>query len=287
MIAPFEGQRSRLVAVAYGMLGSVMDAEDIVQEAWIRWSATDRADIESPAAFLTTMVTRMSIDRLRSSQKRRETHVGPWLPEPIVAGSDPADIVAEAEQFSLGFLHAMEGLNPVERAVFLLREGFDFDYSEIAEIVGRTPDNCRQLASRARSRIPHQPRNRIGHLDTERKVVMEAMLAVTTGDIDRLVNVLAADVVAWSDGGATRRAARHPIVGSHRVSRFLVGLYRNGQKLSPTTFMVTANGQVAIQMEIGGKTFGVMVFDVIEAKIQGIRNIVNPDKLQSLEETSR
>ena len=279
MSDPFGSERPRLVAVAYGMLGSMMDAEDIVQDAWIRWSSADRSDVRNPAAFLTTMVTRMSIDRLRSAQARRESHVGPWLPEPIVAGSDPADIVAEAEQFSLGFLQAMEGLNPVERAVFLLREGFDFDYSEIADIVDRSPENCRQLASRARSHIAHPPRKAARALETEQQVVMQAMFAVTTGDIDRLVDLLAADVVSWSDGGAKRRAARYPVVGAHRVSRFLVGLARNGEKFSPVTFMVTVNGEPGVQMEIGGEPYGVMVFEIVEGKIQGIRNVVNPDKL--------
>lgn len=279
MTDPVERERPRLIAVAYGMLGSMMDAEDIVQEAWIRWSSADRSTVRNPAAFLTTMVTRMSIDRLRSAQARRETHVGPWLPEPIVSGSDPAEIVAEAEQFSLGFLHAMEGLNPVERAVFLLREGFDFDYSEIAEVVDRSPDNCRQLASRARSHIGHPPRKPVRDMDAERQVVMQAMVAVTTGNIESLVDLLAADVVSWSDGGAGRRAARHPVVGAHRVSRFLVGLARNGEKLSPLTFMVTANGEPAVQMEIGGEPYGVMVFEIVEGKIQSIRNVVNPDKL--------
>lgn len=282
MTASFEAHRTRLIAVAYGMLGSMMDAEDIVQDAWIRWSSQDRSGIDSPAAFLTTMVTRMSIDRLRSAQKRRETHVGPWLPEPIASGNDPADIVAEAEQFSLGFLQAMEGLNPVERAVFLLREGFDFDYAEIAEIVDRTPDNCRQLASRARSRIAQPPRRPARDLESERTVVMQAMMAVTMRDVDGLVDLLAADVVSWSDGGAKRRAARYPVIGADKVARFLIGLSRNGEKLTPSTSMVMVNGEPAIQIDIGGELYGVMAFEIVEDRIQGIRNVINPDKLAYL-----
>ncbi len=196
-----------------------------------------------------------------------------------MTGADPADIVAEAERFSLGFLQAMERLNPVERAVFLLREGFDFDYAEIAPIVERTPENCRQLASRARSHVAQPPRKPARDLDIERQVVMQAMVAVTMGDIDRLVALLAADVVAWSDGGSKRRAARHPVIGAHRVSRFLIGLHRNGERLAPTSHMVSANGEPAIQIEIGGEPYGVMVFEVHEGRIQGIRNVVNPDKL--------
>ena len=279
MTDPFEEHRGRLVAVAYGMLGSMMDAEDIVQDAWIRWSSTDRSDVLSAGAFLTTMVTRMSIDRLRSARVRRETHVGPWLPEPITTEHDPADIVAEAEQFSLGFLQAMEGLNPVERAVFLLREGFDFDYSEIAEIVDRTPENCRQLATRARSHIAHPPRKPARDLDGERQVVMAALTAVVSGDIDGLVDVLAADVVSWSDGGPTRRAARYPVIGARRVAQFLVGIARNGQAMSPVTTMVTVNGEPAVRIDVDEETYGVMVFEILEGRIQAIRNIVNPDKL--------
>ncbi len=276
----FTAQRPRLIGVAYGMLGSMADAEDVVQDAWIRWQRTDHNSIRSPLAFLTTMVTRMSIDRLRSAQRRRESYVGPWLPEPIVErAEDPADIVAEAEHFSLAFLHALENLGPVERAVLLLREAFDFDYAEIADIVNKSPDNCRQIASRARGRVAEPPRRRHGDLERERIVVTAALQAIQTADVDGLIDVLAQDIIAWSDGGPNRRAARHPVIGSARVARFLIGIARQsvGMQLSATP--VTIGGDPGVRLDIGDETYGVMAFDVVEDRIQAIRSVVNPDKL--------
>jgi RNA polymerase sigma factor (sigma-70 family) len=148
-----DGERGRLFAIAYGMLGSSVEAEDAVQEVFARWHEADRSAVRSPAAFLTTMVTRLAIDRLRSAERRRIEYVGPWLPEPLVSEFDPAAVVAEAEQLSLALLATLERLNPVERAVFLLRDVFDFDYSEIAEIVDKTEANCRQIGRRARTRV--------------------------------------------------------------------------------------------------------------------------------------
>lgn len=277
----FESSRQRLMAVAYGMLGSVMDAEDIVQDAWLRWSTVDRSDVREPLAFLTTMVTRMSIDWLRSARHRREQYVGPWLPEPIVSelSDDPADRVAEAEALSLGFLTALERLNPVERAVLLLRDGFDFDYSEIAEMLGKTIENCRQIASRARGHVGRPARESDRDLDHDQAIVSAAMAAVTQGDIDRLVDLLAADVISWSDGGPKRRAARHPISGAHRVSIFLTGIAKQGFALEPTFRFVRANGWLAVAIDVDGSRYGVMAFDIVDDRIQGILHQVNPDKL--------
>lgn len=276
----FKSQRPRLIGVAYGMLGSVADAEDIVQDAWIRWQAVDQRGVRSPAAYLTTMVTRMSIDRLRSARVRRETYVGPWLPEPIVEhAEDPADTVAEAERFSLAFLHAMENLAPVERAVLLLREGFDYDYAEIADIVDKSPDNCRQIAARARGRVHEPPRRRDGDLDRDHSVVAAALKAVRAADIDGLIDVLAQDIVAWSDGGPKRRAARHPVIGADRVARFLIGIARQSVGMELTATRVTIGGDPGVRLDIGGETYGVMAFRVVEDRIQAIRSVVNPDKL--------
>jgi RNA polymerase sigma-70 factor (ECF subfamily) len=276
----FTTHRPRLIGVAYGMLGSMADAEDVVQDAWIRWQTTDHNSIRSPLAFLTTMVTRMAIDRLRSAQVRRESYVGPWLPEPIVErAEDPADIVAEAERFSLAFLHAMEGLAPVERAVLLLREAFDFDYAEIADIVDKSPENCRQIASRARGRVAQPARHRGRDLERERVVVTAALEAIGSADVEGLIDLLTQDIVAWSDGGPNRRAARHPVVGSERVARFLIGIARQsvGQRL--TASPVTIGGDPGVRLDIEGETYGVMAFDVVEGRIQAIRSVVNPDKL--------
>jgi RNA polymerase sigma-70 factor (ECF subfamily) len=280
VIDVFEAERARLIAVAYGMLGSMADAEDIVQEAWIRWQAVDEDAIRSPAAFLTTMVTRMSIDRLRSARQQRETYVGPWLPEPVVTRSqDPADIVADAEHFSLAFLHALENLTPVERAVLLLREAFDYDYTEIAEIVDKRPDNCRQIAARARGRIAEPPRRRSGDPDREREVVAAALHAVRAADVERLISVLADDIVAWSDGGPDRRAARHPVIGSERVARFLIGVAHQSIGADLTATPISIGGDPGVRLASGDEVYGVMVFRVAEERIQSVRSVVNPDKL--------
>ncbi|MDH3306020.1 MAG: RNA polymerase sigma factor SigJ [Acidimicrobiia bacterium] len=276
----FTTHRPRLIGVAYGMLGSMADAEDVVQDAGIRWQTTDHNSIRSPLAFLTTMVTRMAIDRLRSAQVRRESYVGPWLPEPIVErAEDPADIVAEAERFSLAFLHAMEGLAPVERAVLLLREAFDFDYAEIADIVDKSPENCRQIASRARGRVAQPARRRGRDLERERVVVTAALEAIGSADVEGLIDLLTQDIVAWSDGGPNRRAARHPVIGSERVARFLIGIARQNVGQQLTASPVTIGGDPGVRLDIGGETYGVMAFDVVEDRIQAIRSVVNPDKL--------
>ncbi|MDH4280750.1 MAG: RNA polymerase sigma factor SigJ [Acidimicrobiia bacterium] len=261
----FDAERSRLIAVAYGMLGSMADAEDIVQDAWIRWQNVDQHSVRAPAAYLTTMVTRMSIDRLRSARHRRESYVGPWLPEPVVAHSnDPADIVAEAEHFSMAFLHALENLTPVERAVLLLREAFDYDYTEIADIVDKSPDNCRQIATRARGRVAEPPQRRNGDPEREHRVVAAALRAVRAADVDGLISVLADDIVAWSDGGPKRRAARHPVVGAARVARFLIGVAR--QSLGPELRVtpVTIGGDPGVRLASADELYGVLTFRVEE-----------------------
>ncbi len=280
MTDPFATHRARLIAVAYGMLGSMAEAEDVVQDSWLRWQGVDHDSVRSPVAYVTTMVTRMSIDRLRSARHRREAYVGPWLPEPIVEqAGDPADIVAEAEHFSLAFLHAMENLTPVERAVLLLREGFDYDYAEIADIVGKSPENCRQIAARARGHVAEPARRRDADPERERVVVMAALEAVRAADLDGLIAVLAQDIVAWSDGGPKRRAARHPVIGAERVGRFLIGIARQGVGLPLTVTSVTIGGDPGVRLDIGGETYGVMAFRVVEDRIQTIRSVISPDKL--------
>ncbi len=222
----FEANRSRLVAIAYGMLGSTMEAEDVVQEAYLRWQRVDATSVDSPAAYLTTIVTRLAIDALRSARRRRETYVGPWLPEPLITSfeQDPAEIVAEAERMSLSLMTALERLNPVERAVLLLREVFDMDYAAIADIVDKSPANCRQIATRARERAGDTTRSPRSDAETEQRIIDEYIAALTSGDVDRLADVFAEDVVLWTDGGGHVRAARHLLNGSWRVARHLIGV---------------------------------------------------------------
>lgn len=281
-IGAFEEQRGRLTAIAYGILGSVMEAEDVVQDAWLRWASTDWEKVDEPAAFLTTVVTRLAIDRLRSASRRRETYVGPWLPEPIVTetGDDPADTVAEAERISMALLVALERLNPLERAVFLLREVFDYDYADIAPIVDRTPTACRQIATRARTRIGDPERAQPVPAEAQQSLVEGFLRALASGEVEDLASRLAADVVLWSDGGGVRRAARHPVHGVDRVSTFLLNIARQGRKDGGRARVAQANGGPALLLEYPGEIYGVMTLDIREGVVTAIRTVINPEKLQ-------
>lgn len=292
-VAVFEAERPRLTGIAYALCGQVMDAEDVVQDAWLRWAgAPDRAAIVNPAAWLTTVVSRLALDRLRSAHHRRETYVGPWLPEPLVTatslvgggggpGHDPGEVVAEAERLSLAFLAAVERLNPVERAVLLLREVFDLDYAEIAEVVGRTADNCRQIARRARDRVgdsgrPHRPAP-----DREEELAGAFFAALAGGDLDHLRSLLAADVNLHSDGGGKARAALHPILGADRVARFLIGVTRKRQVGDRVGF-VRINGDPALYLQRQGRPLGVIVVQIDDGVVTDIKAVLNPDKLGHL-----
>ena len=277
----FEAQRPRLTGIAYGMLGSVMDAEDVVQDAYLRWSRVDPADVESPAAYLTTVTTRLAIDRLRSAQQRRETYVGPWLPEPMVTlDDDPADLVATAERLSMALLVTLERLNPVERAVLLLRDVFDFDYPAIADVVDRSPQNCRQIASRARERVGDPARAR--PLEQEqRRLATEYAAAIASRDVAGLARILAEDVVLWSDGGGQVRAARHPQAGRDRVASYLVSVSQQAPD-DVDVELVTVNGSLGWLASSAGVPLATISFDIADQLITGIRVVLNPDKLSHL-----
>ncbi|MEZ5407125.1 MAG: RNA polymerase sigma factor SigJ [Acidimicrobiales bacterium] len=292
-VAVFQAERPRLTGIAYALCGQVMDAEDVVQDAWLRWQGVaDRAAIVNPAAWLTTVVSRLALDRLRSARNQRETYVGPWLPEPLVTatalvgggggpGPDPGDVVAEAERLSLAFLAAVERLNPVERAVLLLREVFDLDYADIAEVVGRTADNCRQIARRARDRVggtgrPHRPGP-----EREGELAAAFFTALAGGDLDHLRSLLAADVHLHSDGGGKARAALHPVLGADRVARFLIGVTRKRQP-GDRVALVRINGDPALYLQRRGRPLGVIVIQVDDGVVSDIRAVLNPDKIGHL-----
>lgn len=279
----FERNRPRLTGVAYGMLGSVMEAEDVVQEAYLRWQGVDLVDIDSPEAYLTTIATRLAMDRLKSAQARRETYVGPWLPEPLVSSfsRDPADVVAEAESLSMTLLMALEGLTPVERAVLLLREVFDLDYAEIADIVDKSPANCRQIARRAREKAATREKPPSGDVEVESRILSRYLEEVSRGNVEGVASVFAQDVVLWSDGGGKARAARHALYGARRVARHLVGV--RPQTPEGTEIRIArVNGQPAILGVLDGRVIGSISFEIEEGQVITVHAVLNPEKLQHL-----
>jgi RNA polymerase sigma-70 factor, ECF subfamily len=282
----FESHRHHMFAVAYRMLGSVNEAEDAVQETWIRWAAADRDSIESARGWLTTVTGRLCVDRLRSAQKRRETYVGPWLPEPLIqADDDPAEHAALADSLSLAFLELLERLDPVERAAFLLREVFAEDYADVAAAIDRSEVACRQIVHRAKERLgPDRPVRFDPGPDEERRLVDSFFAAAFSGDLDALHAVLCDDVVVWSDGGAARHAARRPVIGAHRVGIFVTGIARRGAELGTDVALrhVRVNGEPGMALFVADGLDQVLAFELAPGGIQGIRIVLNPEKLDHL-----
>ena len=284
---PFEEYRSLLFAVAYRMLGSAMEAEDIVQEAYLRYRATPPESIRALKSFLTTIVHHLCLDHLKSARAQRETYVGPWLPEPIITGDgasplSPLHQITDRESISMAFLVLLESLSPLERAVFLLREVFDYEYDEIAQITGRDEAACRQLFSRAKKHISdHRPRFPASP-EAHAKMVNRFMEACTAGDLDGLTSLLAEDVTVWSDGGGkVQGAALHPIQGRDKVARGLLGILSRAPE-GTTIEVIEANGLPALLVRIKGQIFGVLTLEVEGGFIRAIRNVANPDKLAHL-----
>ncbi|HSP03721.1 MAG TPA: RNA polymerase sigma factor SigJ [Acidimicrobiales bacterium] len=275
----FEAERARLAGLAYRMLGTPDDADDVVQDAWLRWAAADRSAIVEPAAWLTTVTTRLAIDRLRSARHRREVYVGPWLPEPLLAGDDdPLASIATAESLSLAFLTVLERLEPVERAVFLLHDVFGYPFADVAAHVERSEAAARQIAKRARDRVQAE-RPRMDADPTHAEELAEAFLgAVVQGDVDGLRRLLTDDVVHLSDGGAHRRAARRPVIGADRVARLLVNL---ASRMEPGTRVdpVRVNGQLGWYVTVEGRPELVLVPSFRDGRVASVLAVLNPDKL--------
>jgi RNA polymerase sigma-70 factor (ECF subfamily) len=281
----FSACRPRLLGVAYGMLGELGEAEDIVQEAWLRWDAADRSAIRNPEAFLVTVTTRLAVDRLRSAQRRRETYVGPWLPEPLVADADgapddPERIAIEAERLSLALLGALERLNPVERAVLILRDAFDLDYAEIADVVDRSPANVRQIATRARAHAGDQSRARTVSAEEQERLATAFMAAALAGDIDAIRAALAADAILYSDGGGVVLAARKLIYGADKIARFLVGVQRKPAFAPDIEYaLVRVNGDFGVRMVSPTAGFlGIVAVQVQDGEIVAVRIFSNPER---------
>ena len=279
---PFLEHRSLLFSIAYRMLGSVADAEDTVQETYLRWRrATENGEeIRSPKAWLTTTISRVCLDQLGSARVKREKYVGPWLPEPLAGAlPDVADSVADFDSLSLAFLVLLESLSPKERAVFLLHDVFGYDFASVGQIVGERDVYCRQLAKRARERMAERrPRFEADQAQRDR-LTADFLRAVSEGDMPALIETLTHDVTVFSDGGGKVNAARKPVVGRDKVALFLTNLAR----LAPqgTSFRVEAiNGQPGIVTLIDGTVTNVVTFDFADSGIRTIYIVVNPDKLR-------
>jgi RNA polymerase sigma-70 factor (ECF subfamily) len=269
-----------LFGMAYRMLGTISDAEDIVQETFLRWHRASELDVRSPKSYLATILTRLCMDHFRSARIKREEYVGPWLPEPVSMNYSDSETKL-AESLSLGFLVLMESLSSAERAVFLLREVFDFEYAEIATIVGKSEQNCRQLLARARKQISEKrPRFETSHKERQR-LLHEFVEASASGDLQGLLRVLKEDVVLISDGGGKVAAALNPIYGADKVSRFLFGVLPK-RPAGFTSRFVELNGSPAIASYVGEQPHSAVLPEFANGRIQALYIITNPDKLKQL-----
>ena len=283
----YQELRPLLFSIAYRMVGSASEAEDLVQEAFLRFhrAVAGGAEVASPKAYLSAVTTRLAIDHLRSARARREQYVGDWLPEPLVTGeaADPAVHAETADSLSLAFLVLLERLSPVQRAVFLLHEVFGYGYAEIAGLVGRSEDNCRQIAARARRHVEAgRPRFEASRRQRE-ELARRFFAAVDQGDTEGLVGLLATDAVLYGDGGGKAPALAAPLHGAERVARFLVGLARRGRAAGIGYAPAEINGHPGLlTLDPDGRLLGVLALDIADGRVQTVRSIINPDKLRHL-----
>ncbi|MFH9264326.1 RNA polymerase sigma-70 factor [Streptomyces sp. NPDC017546] len=277
----FVAHRNLLFTVAYEMLGSAADAEDVLQETWLRWVGVDRDTVREERAYLVRIATRKALDRMRVLGRRRETYIGPWLPEPLLTAPDVAEDVELAESISMAMLLVLETLAPVERAVFVLREVFELDYDDIAEAVGRSPAAVRQLAYRARSHVAaRRPRGTASPVQT-RAALQAFQRAVETGELQTLLDILAPDVVALSDGGGVRHALLRPVVGADQVARLLAaGWWKRDAERSVEPARI--NGGPGLLVRVDGEIDGVVAVRVENGHVTGAYHVRNPDKLSRL-----
>jgi RNA polymerase sigma-70 factor (ECF subfamily) len=277
----FTACRPILFSIAYRMLGSVADAEDMLQETYLGWQMV-KDKVISPKAYLTTMITRLCINQLESARVKREKYVGPWLPEPLIE-EEPSQEAALANSLSIAFLLLLERLSPVERAVFLLREVFEFEYDEISRITGKSETNCRQLFRRAKQKVAGSSPKKTRFEKTESKKLLNQFLqACTTGDLDSLISVLEEDITLYSDGGGKVQAALNPIQGSDRVMRFLFGIMKKPEVLEYRFKDAVVNGRPGILIYDRNTLNGVLTIEPGEKGIQNIYYVSNPDKIKHL-----
>ncbi len=279
--------RPLMFSIAYRMTGSISDAEDIVQEAFLRLTRVlrDGTVIDSPKAYLATATTRLAISHLRSARVRRESYVGAWLPEPLLADDEPgpAERAEMSDSLSMAFLVLLESLTPTERAVFLLHEVFGYDYKEIAGITGKSEPNCRQILARARHHVDDGKPRFDASREQREEVAQRFFAAAAGGDMASLLELLAPDVVTIGDGGGKAWAAAKPVHGAQQVARFVAGLFRRGEKMGASGVPTWVNGQPgAVTYDAEGRILNVFALDIADGKVQAIRSVINPDKLHHL-----
>jgi RNA polymerase sigma-70 factor, ECF subfamily len=284
----FDDLRPLMFSIAYRMLSSVSDAEDVVQEAFLRYkrALAGGDEIESPKAYLSAVVTRLAIDHLRSARVRRERYVGQWLPEPLLTdegADDPAAHAERADSLSMAFLLLLERLSPVERAVFLLHDVFGYGYDEIAPIVDKSEANCRQLAARARRHVEaEKPRFEASRRERE-ELAERFFAAASDGNLDGLVELLAADVVVYGDGGGKAPQWGRPIVGADHVGRLFVNLGRQMAELGVSIRPHQVNGQPGgVVLDSEGRVVNVISLEIVDGAVQTVRSVINPEKLQHI-----
>ncbi|KUJ41166.1 RNA polymerase sigma-70 factor [Streptomyces sp. NPDC093228] len=273
----FMAARPRLFGIAYRVLGSVVEAEDIVQEAWVRWQNADRSDVHEPAAFLSTITTRLALNSAQSARTRRESYVGPWLPEPVDTSMDPQLGAERAEALDLAVLHLLEKLNPVERAAYVLREAFNYPYKQIADMLETSEANTRQLVSRARKHLSAERKEPVSSA-AHRRLLEVFLSAAQTGDLSALEQLLTADVISYSDGGGMRGASRIPVVGRPHVSKYLVAF---APRFWPQREIrwVEANGRPAALVMDDGEPVALLSLDASERGIERLMWVLSPSKL--------
>lgn len=287
-VEPFTRDRALLFSTAYRMLGSVADAEDVLQDAWLKWAAADRSKVERPTAYLVRTVTNLCLNRLTSARATRETYVGPWLPEPLLTGlasPDAAEHAERADSVSMAMLVVLESLSPLERAVFVLHDVFGYGYAEIAGFLDRTEPAVRQTAHRARNHVQAgQPRYGTGDVDqAARRELTERFLAASSGgDLNALMELLAPDVTAWSDGGGKVTAATRPMRRADRVARWMLGVLAKPELAEVVARPAGINGQPGVLFTLYGRPLGALTFEIADGLISELRFQVNPDKMRGL-----
>jgi RNA polymerase sigma-70 factor (ECF subfamily) len=279
-VAVFDEVRPRLFGIAYRMLGSATEAEDLVQDVWLRWQSYDRDTVDNPAPFLATVTTRLAINEVRSARARRETYVGPWLPEPVDTGAEPYAGAERGEALEFAVLLLLERLSPTERAAYVLREAFDYPYEQIAEIIGHNEASVRQLVSRARKCVRDGRRTSVSVAE-QRRLLAAFVAAARSGALTALEELLAEDVTSYSDGGGAVRAAKFPVEGASRVAKFIrafAGHFWTGVEVT----WANVNGQAAALLSRDGVVFTVLALNASEQGIEQVLWMMNPAKLTAV-----